>query len=508
MGICVSKREYQQIVQEKEQLQKEIEKLKSLIINTSTDKEYNPINFYDIIIYIQSIYDINEGWKVELSPRMIEKYKNIDFTQDKVVKIGVIGNSNKGKSFILSKISGIYLPSGTSVKTQGLSIKFPELKKYPNKTIALLDSAGLETPVLLEKKEIDNKNEKNGNENINKNLQKKIELQKKNELFREESRDKIITEFFLQNYIIHYSDILLLVVGILTYSEQKLLNKVKSELMRITKDKTLYVIHNLMTFTTKKQVENYINETLLKSATFNLEKQIIPNGISECYYEKGTKPLIKHLFLAFDNSEAGEYYNKYTLEYLEKAYITIINLEPFDVLKTIKERFKTISKEILEKNEGLEINKESEKNKREDEILFDETKKDLIKLIKPEKIKLKKCFIDELGFKNLKSNGYEPSYNVYKKNNEIIIIVEAPGDSQLIKTEFIRSEGYTFIRIIGNKNKDKEPARIESNIYNSRENGEFILDIPLKYEDFWLKNKVPIVEKKNGLFIIKFELEM
>ena len=493
MGLCVSKREYEQIVQEKQKLQKENEQLKSQIINTNKEEEYNPKLFYDIIIYIHSINEIIKGWKIEFSSRMDGKYK--EFTKDEVVfKIGVIGNSNKGKSFILSKISGFNLPSGTSVKTQGLSIKFPELKKYPDKKIALLDSAGLETPVLLEKKEIVEQNEKIANENIvnknnNKNLQKKIEL------FKEESRDKIITELFLQNYIIYNSDIILLIVGILTYSEQKLLNKVKSELIRANQDKTLYVIHNLMTFTTKKQVEDYIKNILLKSATFNLEKQIIPNGHSECYYEKSKKPLVKHLFFAYEGSEAGNYYNKYTLEYLEKAYITIYNVEPFDVLKTVKERFKIISKEILEQNEG------------KNEILFDETKKDVIKLIKPEKIKLKKCFIDELGFQNLKSNGYEPNYNCYKKGNEIIIIVEAPGDCTFGKPLFYRSEGYTFIRILGNKNKDKEPAKIESNIYNSRENGEFILDIPFKYEDFWFKKKDPIIENKNGLFIIKCELE-
>ena len=495
MGLCISKREYEQIAQEKEKLKKEIERLKSQIININKDEEYNPILFYDIIIYIHSINDIIKGWKIEFSPRMKEKYK--DFTEDKVVKIGVIGNSNKGKSFLLSKISGFNLPSGTSVKTQGLSIKFPELKKHPNKKIALLDSAGLETPVLLEKKEIVDKIEKNANakiinENINKNLQKKIEL------FKEESRDKIITELFLQNYIIHNSDIILLIVGILTYSEQKLLNKVKSELIRAKKETTLYVIHNLMFFRTKKQVEEYIKNILLKSATFNLEKQIIPNENSECYYEKGNKPLVKHLFFAYEGSEAGNYYNKYTLEYLEKAYITILNLEPFDVLKTVKERFKIISKEILEKNENFD---------NQNEILFDDTKKDVIKLIKPEKIKLKKCFIDELGFQNLKSNGYEPSYNCYKKGNEIIITVEAPGDCQFGKPLFFRSEGYTFIRILGNKNKDKEPAKIESNIYNSRENGDFILDIPFKYEDYWFKKKDPIIENKNGLFIIRCELE-
>ena len=106
----------------------------------------------------------------------------------------------------------MYLPFGTSLKTQGLSIKFPDLKKFPNKKLALLDSAGLETPVLLEKesKNEENGKKKNDNKNINKDLQKKVES------FKKESRDKIITEIFLQNYIIHYSDILLLIVGILT----------------------------------------------------------------------------------------------------------------------------------------------------------------------------------------------------------------------------------------------------------------------------------------------------
>ena len=50
--------------------------------------------------------------------------------------------------------------------------------------------------------------------------------------------------------------------------------------------------------------------------------------------------------------------------------------------------------------------------------------------------------------------------------------------------------------------------KIESNIYNSRESGEFILDIHLKYEDFWFKKKDPIIIRENGLFIIKFELEI
>ena len=45
--------------------------------------------------------------------------------------------------------------------------------------------------------------------------------------FKEKSRDKLITELFLQDFIIKESDVLLVVIGILTYSEQKLINKIK-----------------------------------------------------------------------------------------------------------------------------------------------------------------------------------------------------------------------------------------------------------------------------------------
>ena len=75
--------------------------------------------------------------------------KNYELYKNKcALRIGVIGNANKGKSFLLSKISGMNLPSGTTIKTEGLSIKYPELEIHKNRNIVLLDSAGLETPVL------------------------------------------------------------------------------------------------------------------------------------------------------------------------------------------------------------------------------------------------------------------------------------------------------------------------------------------------------------------------
>ena len=69
-----------------------------------------------------------------------------------------------------------------SIRTEGLSIKYHEINDlHRNGNIVLLDSAGLEAPVLKEEDE------------------KKENL---NDFFKEKSREKLITEYFLQNYII------------------------------------------------------------------------------------------------------------------------------------------------------------------------------------------------------------------------------------------------------------------------------------------------------------------
>ena len=467
------------------------------------------INFYDVIIDIKSIKDICQGWEVKLSERAKKCYE--EFKQERIIKIGVIGNSNKGKSFLLSKISKIDLPSGTSIRTEGISIKYPELDLYKDRKIALLDSAGLETPVLKEenkegaeekqaKKE--EKSEAEDKEKVSKEEteeEKETEEKNEKELFKEKSREKIITELFLQNYIINNSDILLVVVGILTYSEQKLLNRIKTEIQRAKINKTLFIIHNLITYTTIQQVQDYINNFLLKSATFNLEeghkistKTQTKSG--SYYYEKNTDPKIYHLIFANEGSEAGKYYNNFTLDFLEGDFQRVTDLKPFDVINTVKERFIEVSKDILEKTDNPFSIKD-----------FDNTQNNSIKL-KNHNVTLKKCLIDELGFSNLKANGFEPVYNYYKKGDKVVIRVEAPGNSS-IKSSVDSAGEYKIIRLTGIKKRDKEPAKLEENIFNSRESGNFSLDIPLKNEDFLIKNEPPTICEKKGVLILEFQLD-
>ena len=452
--------------------------------------EIKSTDFYDVIVCINSIKEITKGWEVKMSKRALEKYE--EFKKGNVVKIGVIGNSNKGKSFLLSKISGIKLPIGTSIRTEGLSIKYPQIEVYSNRNIALLDSAGFETPVL--------KGEENKLEENNIEEEKTNSIKSERELFKEKCRDKIITELFLQNYIINYSDILIIVVGILTYSEQKLLNKIKNEIKKAKLNKTLYVIHNLKTYTTIKQVEDYIKDILLKNATFDLQKQQkistkINDNIGEVYYEKNSDISSYHLIFANEDSEAGDYYNKYSLEFIENTYKFLKDFGSFDVIETVKDRFKQLAKDFIEKPEK--------------ELQFDNSDNlDIksIKLYQPENIILKLCSIDELGFSNFKSNEFEPNYNYYIKDDQLIVRVEAPGNST-IESSIKHIGEYTTIKLKGSKNKDKEPEELEQNIFNSREIGNFSLDIPLKTEEYLIKNELPKIEKKNGIFILSFKLE-
>ena len=485
---------YQKIISQKNQ---EIEKYKLennslkeklskiIIIRTSPDaNNKKQIDFYDIIVHIDSVKDINKGWKIEMNEkgkRNYEKYKNED-----ILKVGVIGNANKGKSYLLSKISKIDLPSGMNIKTEGLSIKYPDIKMDKNRKIVLLDSAGLETPVL--KSDI-NSMEKNRNE-----------LKERNELFKEKSREKLITELFLQNYIVNNSDILLVVVDCLSYSEQKLLMKIEKERERANERKPLlYVIHNLKTYITIKQVQDYINKTLLNSATFKLKiGNMDPNEEGIFFREIPDDKKVKkesdiyHLIYANEDSEAGKYYNPFTLKFIEQHYKYINNSGKYDVIQTIQERFIEKYEEIVEKGEKINLNS------------FENSNPNLIKLKNEKEIILKQCFIDELGFSNLKSNGFDPKYNIFEEDNKIKVRVEVPGHSN-IQSIIIEGGTYNIIKLTGKKTKDSKPEKLEDNIHNFREYGDFSLEIPVP-KDYNFKRENPFYKKIDGLHILEYNL--
>ena len=165
---------------------KELEKENNLLKKTEELKVFKNLvfeDFYDVIINIDSIRELNkEGWKVKMNKNGLlqyNKHKGEDY-----LRIGVIGNTNKGKSFLLSKISKIDLASGYCIQTEGLSIKYPDLKDHKDRNIILLDSFGLEAPVFKTKniekdKEIEEKDNKNDENKREKKEKEKDEIEKR-----------------------------------------------------------------------------------------------------------------------------------------------------------------------------------------------------------------------------------------------------------------------------------------------------------------------------------------
>ena len=449
----------------------------------------DPLKFYDIIVDIQSIKQIENGWKILMKDRGTMYFKE---NNDTDIKIGVIGNGNKGKSFILSKISKIGLPIGFSVKTKGLSIKFPDLNIHKNRKIILLDSAGQETPVIND--------EKNTTENKSQNSQQN-EINKQEEL-TEKSRDKLLTEFFLQNFIVQYSDLLIVVIGLLTFSEQKLINKIKKTYSNLKKKSDLVIIHNLQSYVTMKQVEDYIKDTLEKSDTFKLKKQLIvsPNeGEEKWYYfnEPKSNPKTIHLIFAREESEAGYFYNNKTIKYLYNMMNNITEKQSLNLYKDIINFFIKMSSYILE-------NKIQSKN-----IILEDNKIKLVNLQNKDKLKLKKCLVDELGLNIFSLSGYQPNYNYYIDQSYLHIICEIPGkiDTKTFNCQLNLEDGKCVIKISGNKIDDVNDIQKNCNKYfTNREFGNFNLNIVIEDVNIDI-DKGKLISKNNGLFEIIYPVK-
>ena len=499
------------------------------------------IGEYDIILNITSFKDlVNGGWTVKYKDGLKENYtKKIN---ENTIVVGVIGNGNKGKSFFLEKLSGYKIPQGFNVKTEGLSIRYGTKKDH---IIAILDSAGQETPLL----KMNNDSENNSNKKpiidkvILKDANDKIKDEKKindekmivNNIHKEKlnddqvseneeiefekySRDKLITEYFIQRFIIWKSDILILVVGNITLSEQKLLSRVKTEISKLKSDKQIYVIHNLKDHTTDEQVNDYIENTLKKLYKIEINENIYQNigenkednnkYFDKYFAEKGKK--ISHFIFVNQYSERADYYNTPTIKYIQKVLEINQERHPFPILEDCKEFIVKMSEEIMEENPKLEnlIAQEDDKN---DKIILKDFKE----------INLKKFVIDEMGYAlNDMNNDPKYSYYINTEDKMFYVNIELPGGAKMTKNIEIGGGNYYFIyegikngdEIIENDKKSETKKLLR--IKNLRKNNKFrlIIQVPCSEMQILLENGKDLDEvgectnDGKGVFTFKYKI--
>lgn len=333
-------------------------------------------SFYDLILDFSKFEQLYKGgWEIIWGKDGKEKYEKCKKSDNVVV--GVIGNKNKGKSFLLSKFINKENFSnnehGFLVTTKGISANFPILEdEGENATnVITLDTAGKDNPLLDVSNNIDAPD----------SLERKIKYE--NEEIKNIARDQRISEIVLSDFIIQEADVLITVLEQLSFAEQEmlknLLNQLKSKKStnnNLVNPKKLIVIHNLMNLTDINSINRFIKNILLKSFTFKLyprKLQIIKkeNGIDDtkrlCYIQK-TKDIdnleIFHLIFGNDsNLEIRKEFNEPGIRFIRDA-IEGGTQKEFDLIENFKNFITTNSIKYLNgsglSQDSLLIEKESE----------------------------------------------------------------------------------------------------------------------------------------------------
>ena len=487
-----------------------------LVIDKYDDDE-DFSKYYDIIFDIDSLENLKvNGWKFYITEEGLEKYEKKKFGKNTVVS--VIGNKNKGKSFILSQISNNQIPVGHNITTKGLSVIYPD---YAEKNIICLDTAGFEVP-LCEDDEIFKFETTNKKYIESLNEKKTDPVQIKDYLSEEEYinqltkfiRDRQNTDYFLQKFILNSADILLCVVNELNLSDQKFLNRIQEQ----NKSKKIFIIHNLKTFKQVEDVKNYINDTLLRVLSFKLKKAkyiLIDKKDEEFYKDKNieyyrqifddkeenkTRQVI-HLFLANSESEAGKFYNDSTISYIKSQIIAFTKNDEFPIIDKVKE--------FLIDHSGEFFN-----NKLDKDSLKEETDPALLKYV-GESYELKKCYFDELGNTNFIQTSYVPKYKVYfanyKKDNKkkLFIDVLISGNISNLKIQFATQNKQNIFTITGNREtliNEKEEENIKDSVSNNincfkKGSNMFNLRINIPIKKCHINGLIKEEEKKKKRFI-------
>ena len=161
--------------------------------------------------------------------------------------IGILGKSNTGKTFLLSKCFDLCdnYKKGITEHTRHIAFKY-----VMNKQILLIDSMG--TGVALEKNQSNN------------------EVERKLNLLGEQFRTK---------FILNCSGTIIYMMGQFDESEKQ-----QYELIKQSKPKMLIVVHNLPEVETMKDIESYVQKNI--KSTFNVQDYYIISfrGTKTLYY--------------------------------------------------------------------------------------------------------------------------------------------------------------------------------------------------------------------------------
>ena len=487
------KEERIKIEEEKARIEKEKrDEEKKIFEEEEKKKNREAQDFYDLVLDFNSFEQLKkDGWNANFTRMGKKKFDKCISENEFNIVIGVVGNKNRGKSYLLGRIMQMdeyKNPHGFLVTTSGISCIFPRLDNTDN-TFITLDSAGRDNPLLQNAffKETD-----------------------KNELIRNIARDQKVTEIALNDFIIQESDVLITVLEQLSFNEQEMLKNLINQITLYgvkhmkkfrCNGKRLIVIHNLIDISTLDGINKFVDDVLKKSLTFSLEKQtykklgidIYIQNINQ-YNDKNPdkRPIIQivHVLVGDDsNDEIRKKLNEPTFEYIRKNIKTQVG-KKFNILEKFKNFIVENSKNYFDSeafNENsIIIGKESEQNGK---TIIPIT---LSEELKNKNIDFKKFYINARGIHKFLS-ALEPRYSTSLIEQEgkdyFEIEFELSGNVE-IKEKFYTTDKEQYVFTI--KGKTNEVFETETNKESKEFEFQPIINrfIPLKNQE---KKEIEII---------------
>jgi len=434
----------------------------------------------------------NEGWQVDISDSLTDGNPSWNG-----ISIGILGQYDRGKTFVLNHLSSSNFESGYIVNTKGLSVKTLQID---DKNHVLIDTAGLNSPVPLSISD--------------ESVQNFFSMKKK-------------TEEFLQKLVFQLAGYLLIVVEGLSWPEQQLIYKCSRARKEEKKPfAEVFVIHNMKNVSNlphlqllfrrrcalyecppavdssdslinpdKPLADKTITEESdkLKRALKQLQTQRVSIGLKteSVDYFSDPEGNTRHVYLGKHDSDpqVTEHNNK-TFQLLRTWISSIVldnNKKQQKSLKLVTDAIEVIIPEFYVNSDG------KLKEPARAEVSFVGNKIVLIGDITP-KVDFSSAFSG--------LNNFEPKYSIEEaKDGTYLVILEVPSlDKLLILSAEAELPNHWACIVAGEILQDERNHILRS----TRQFGKFSrkFEIPNSY-----KRAKPEQEAKHGIVVLKFRRE-
>ncbi|KAL4473943.1 hypothetical protein ABPG72_000305 [Tetrahymena utriculariae] len=465
---------------------------------TRQDKDYfygqsKNTNTYDVLISINSMYDLsNRQCTIKYFEKENKTKEKID-SQKKCSIIGFQGVKNRGKTFLLNQLSNEKFPSAFYESTLGISAKV-DIKDSSTKIY--LDSEGVQKPAKF------NWNEayKSKSKNTQKNEDETKFLNQMQEQVIQSFFDIKATEQLQQEFLLQSCEIVIIVVGMLSIEDQKLISSIIDRQLSCQ----IIVVHNYKEIKELKHIENHVENSLMYQFPLAIHRPDLKLKSDKehnktVYIDRRYKNVV-HVIFANNKSEAGDFYNQFSLEYIRQK----IQLHSRNKSFCISEKFVKFLNDYLPNyiefvNQPKTFNKNLvKKEANNDEFVISLTENLQISRIKDITLDVFGRIINAINYTVVE---YDKNNQRYKR-----VDIELPGnikfenDNCLVQTD---EKGRTQLVIKAVKKLDQN---IQGGIIleDKRLYGEFILKIVIGKPEEQLTQVGKIVNNNNGVHSILF----